>query len=75
MYKKSAQGWLKHWDFILLDIICLQLSFIIAYHLRQGDGNLYADHLYSGVAISFILCQIVVMFLVLSGNPEERILR
>ncbi|WP_418403352.1 sugar transferase [Blautia sp.] len=62
MYKKSAQGWLKHWDFILLDIICLQLSFIIAYHLRQGDGNLYADHLYSGVAISFILCQIVVMF-------------
>ena len=62
MYKKSAQGWLKHWDFILLDIICLQLSFIIAYHLRQGDGNLYTDHLYSVVAISFILCQIVVMF-------------
>ena len=62
MYKKSAEGWLKHWDFILLDIICLQLSFVIAYYLRQGDGNLYTDHLYSGVAISFILCQIAVMF-------------
>lgn len=62
MYKKSAEGWLKHWDFILLDIICLQLSFVIAYYLRQGDGNLYSDHLYSGVAISFILCQIAVMF-------------
>lgn len=62
MYKKSAQGWLKHWDFILLDIICLQLSFVVAYYLRQGDGNLYSDHLYSGVAISFILCQIAVMF-------------
>lgn len=44
MYKKSAEGWLKHWDFILLDIICLQLSFVIAYYLRQGDGNLYTDH-------------------------------
>ena len=63
MYKKSAKGWLKHWDFILLDIICLQLSFVVAYYLRQGDGNLYSDHLYSGVAISFILCQIAVMFL------------
>ena len=62
MYKKSAQGWLKHWDFILLDIICLQLSFVVAYYLRQGDGNLYSYHLYSGVAISFILCQIAVMF-------------
>jgi len=62
MYKKSAKGWLKHWDFILLDIICLQLSFVVAYYLRQGDGNLYSDHLYSGVAISFILCQIAVMF-------------
>ena len=38
MYKKSAKGWLKHWDFILLDIICLQLSFVVAYYLRQGDG-------------------------------------
>lgn len=36
MYKKSAQGWLKHWDFILLDIICLQLSFVVAYYLWQG---------------------------------------
>ena len=31
MYKKSPQGWLKHWDFILLDMISLQIAFMIAY--------------------------------------------
>lgn len=36
MYKKSPQGWLKHWDFILLDIFCLQLAFVVAYLVRQG---------------------------------------
>lgn len=62
MYKKSAEGWLKHWDFILLDIICLQIAFIIAYFIRQGIGNPYSDPLYSSEAISFILCQIAVIF-------------
>ena len=62
MYKKAAQGWLKHWDFILLDIICLQIAFIIAYFLRQGGGHPYADPLYRSEVISFILCQIVVVF-------------
>ena len=62
MYKKAAQGWLKHWDFILLDIICLQIAFIIAYFLRQGGSNPYADPLYRSEAISFILCQIAVVF-------------
>lgn len=62
MYKKSAQGWLKHWDFILLDIICLQIAFIAAYFIRQGVGNPYTDRLYSAMAISFVLCQIAVIF-------------
>ena len=62
MYKRSAEGWLKHWDFILLDIICLQIAFIIAYFIRQGIGNPYSDPLYSSEAISFILCQIAVIF-------------
>lgn len=62
MYKRSAEGWLKHWDFILLDIICLQIAFIIAYFIRQGIGNPYSDPLYSSEAVSFVLCQIAVTF-------------
>ena len=62
MYKKSAQGWLKHWDFIFLDVICLQIAFIAAYFIRQGVGNPYTERLYSAMAISLVLCQIAVIF-------------
>lgn len=36
MYKKKYSGWLKHADFLILDIIVLQLSFYIAYCIRHG---------------------------------------
>lgn len=62
MYKKSAQGWLKHWDFILMDIICLQIAFILAYLLRLGFRNPYTDRLYRNQAIILVFCQIAVAF-------------
>ena len=54
---------MKHWDFILLDIICLQLAFVIAYFARQGFENPYSDRVYRTMAFVFVLCQITVMFL------------
>ena len=72
MYKKSPQGWLKHWDFILLDIFCLQLAFVVAYLVRQGLENPYSDQIYRTVAFVFMLCQIVVMFL---GHSYQDILK
>lgn len=36
MYKRNAQGWLKHIDFILLDLLVLQVSFILGYMIRHG---------------------------------------
>lgn len=62
MYKKSPQGWLKHWDFILLDIISLQAAFIIAYLIRNGMQNPYGSSLYRGEAMIFVFCQIAVFF-------------
>lgn len=35
MYKKRAQGWLKHLDFVLLDIACLMASYLLAYLIRH----------------------------------------
>ena len=29
MYKKSVQGWLKHLDFMILDVVCLWISFTL----------------------------------------------
>ena len=36
MYKKNVQGWMKHWDFILLDILCLNLAYVMAGITRFG---------------------------------------
>ena len=41
MYRKDSEGWLKHADFIVLDMICLQLAFILAYAFRGYGFNVY----------------------------------
>lgn len=42
MYKRSKGGWTKHWDFILIDTICLQISFILGYYLRYRSFFAYS---------------------------------
>ena len=39
VYKRRAQGWLKHADFILLDLLSLHIAFILAYFVRNGFGE------------------------------------
>jgi len=31
MYRIETEGWLKHYDFIILDILCLHIAFVLAY--------------------------------------------
>ena len=38
MYKRNAQGWLKHLDFMLWDLLVLQASFVLGYMIRHGWG-------------------------------------
>lgn len=51
MYRKEINGWLKHLDFIVLDMICLQIAFVLAYALRWGKFDLYQEDLYRHIAI------------------------
>ena len=60
MYKKTSKGWLKHVDFLILDLVCLQLSFYIAYCIRHGVQNMYANRLYAGMALVLLLVDVVV---------------
>lgn len=41
MYKKSVQGWLKHLDFMILDVVCLWISFTLAFGMRHGLKSVY----------------------------------
>lgn len=62
MYRKADRGWLKHWDFTLIDAICLQAAYVAAYWLRHGFGWPYVNQLYCNMAFVFVLIQIFVTF-------------
>lgn len=55
MYRERNSKWLKHWDFMLSDVIVLQVSYIIAYILRNGLRNPYSNALYFSSAIMIVL--------------------
>ena len=62
MYKKLSTGWLRHLDFMVLDIICLQLAFVMGYFLRHHSFNPYGSPIYRNEAIVFALIQLMIMF-------------
>ena len=63
MYKRTAQGWMKHFDFIFLDEVCLQIAFVLAYAIRMGDGLPYPHATYRTMAILLVLCDFLVAVL------------
>lgn len=63
MYRKNANGWLKHIDFMIFDMICLQLAFMIAYFIRNGDIHLYNDFLYRNMAIIIELADLMILLI------------
>lgn len=42
MYQKNQKTWLKHFDFMLLDLLCMECSLLIAFIIRFGFGEVYA---------------------------------
>ena len=60
MYKRASRGWVKHFDFILLDVICLQIAFILAYFFRQHGWNPYTNDLYRAIAILIAIFDLLV---------------
>ncbi|MBR3380502.1 MAG: hypothetical protein IKG72_10380 [Bacillus sp. (in: Bacteria)] len=61
MNRKHLKGWLKHGDFIVLDILCLQLCFILGFWLIRGFSNPYEIESYQFQAIVLIVSQLVVV--------------
>lgn len=72
MYREKAQGWLKHIDFIILDLVVLQLSFIAAYMIRQGVGSPYNKEIYCNIAI---MIELIDMILILVLNSYKNVIK
>lgn len=60
MYRKGFQGWLKHLDFIVVNVICINMSYLLAYVVRHGFSNPYGNHLYRNMAVVITLTDILV---------------
>lgn len=63
MYRKNANGWLKHIDFIILDMICLQIAFVVAYFIKNGNIHLYNNFLYRNMAIILEVADLMVLLI------------
>ena len=55
MYRKKGRGWTKHADFMLIDVLCMQLAFIVSYIVRFGISNPYTDSDYRILRSHFYL--------------------
>lgn len=71
MYKRSTYPWLRDWDFILLDLICMQLAFWVAYIICL-NSNPYRDFSYRNEVFILMFCQIAATFFL---NPFQGILK
>lgn len=72
MDKNKGSSWAKHWDFMLLDILCLLVSLWIAYWLRHDAWNMFQSSLYREVAIILFFADILVAYF---GESYRGILR
>ncbi|MBR1561252.1 MAG: sugar transferase [Clostridia bacterium] len=64
MYKRKQTGWLKHLDFIILDLICLGISYLWAYLLRHGSvASLFANKVYVSTGLMLLVFDLLVIVL------------
>ena len=72
MYSQKIQGWRKHIDFIILDILSLHAAFVLAYLIRHGFRSPYADPLYLNMAIAYAVTDFIVLVM---NNTMKSVLK
>ncbi len=66
MYKMKAYGWAKHFDFLLIDMLCLHFSYIVSYAIwvvgvYHEPFKIYQDPLYRNMAIFITIAELAAM--------------
>lgn len=62
MYRRKNKGWLKHMDFIILDLLCLQVCFALAYFSRHGFGGNPHKVIYQNMMLVLVLFEFIYAF-------------
>lgn len=61
MYKRAAAGWLKHLDFIFIDMISLQIAFMVSYVIRMQDTLLFVTEIYRNLDLILLLWNLITL--------------
>ena len=72
METSGAHNWLKHWDFILIDLVVLALSFAGAYLLRFGNFGFLQSTSWQRLLVIILLLNLVIT---LVTNPYSGVFR
>lgn len=73
MYKKNKKGWAKHADFLLINLLCLHIAFVLAYCIRHGwKGLPYTVPAYRNIAVLLSALDLLVSLLF---NTLHKVLR
>ena len=58
MNYKTSKAWIKHWNFIVFDLLCLLGAFFVAYWIRHGFSNPFIYSIYVNEVLVLILVQL-----------------
>lgn len=72
MYRKNQNSWVKHLDFMILDEICLQVSFFLAYAIRHQSTEMFSNLIYANLSIVLFFVDIA---LILMLNTLKNVLK
>ena len=72
MYGEEKQSWVKHLDFTLIDLLCIQAALVIAYAWRFNGALLFREDIYARISLLAVLLDLVVVFFT---EPYNGILR
>lgn len=62
MYREIIKGWIKHADFMINDIVCLEISFLVTYLMRLGAPQGELPQLYRNLILMIVLMSICAVF-------------
>ena len=63
MYTSTKGRLAKHIDFILIDIVCMEVSFILAYFIRHGSFELFDNKSYRSALIVLVALNIITCYI------------
>lgn len=61
MYERAKNRWFKHFDFMLLDMVVIELTYLLVCYLRMKDNWFLYTSLYRSMQIYVILFEVIII--------------